>query len=157
MLIKVAVRIIGVNPHQPTAGVAQARADAVAGGHRPVNGGAIFKFNGIPGPQRAADQCHGNGQATGLNTSGRSPRHLLLFLLITLPLLIRDSVAASMGSSVIACCKAQLKRVEFRDSCRGQPITMQPSLHLTNERPLGHKVIGVRQRLPKRHQLVETA
>ena len=78
---------------------------------------------------------------------GRCPEQLLLFLLITLPLLISDSVAASMGSSVIALCSKQLKRVELHDSCRGLSITMQPSFFLTNERPLGHKVIGMRHRL----------
>ena len=68
VLIKVTVRVIDVDPHQPAAGVPQTHADAITGGHRPVDGRAVFKLNSVPCPHRAGDQRNGNRQAGDLKT-----------------------------------------------------------------------------------------
>jgi len=61
--VEVAVGVVGIDPHQPVALLAQAYADAIAGGHRPVDGSAVVELDGFAGQRRGRGQGHGRRQS----------------------------------------------------------------------------------------------
>ena len=102
VLVEVAVRVIRVDAHQAIAGGAQAHADAITGGHRPIQGRAIVKLDGLTGPQRAGEQRDGGGQACDLNRVRAQPRTFIVVFINHTASPDSRHAAASMGSSVIA-------------------------------------------------------
>ncbi|MNH06381.1 hypothetical protein D3C79_657450 [compost metagenome] len=79
-LVEVAVGVIGVDPEQAVTGLAQAHADAVAGGHRPVDGRTVVELDGFPRPGWRGGQRDGRRQAGRLDTAGSEASTVIVVL-----------------------------------------------------------------------------
>ncbi|MNF91062.1 hypothetical protein D3C84_736510 [compost metagenome] len=78
--VEVAVGIVGVDRQQAIALTASAHTDAVAGGHRPVDGRAVVELDRVTGPYGRGQQRNGRRETADLKCARTADREVIVVL-----------------------------------------------------------------------------